>query len=162
MAGRDRGEPVVYRERLSVPVAWWAVSVTCMAFGGLEIFGGFNWEVAVFVYAVLTGFFLVPLFVLGRAAVVVDETAIHAGGKDLPLTQVRAATPLDVEGTRRALGPAADPAAHVVLRGWIRTAVLIRVRGTGPTPYWLVSSRDPAALAAALRTQSTRAIATAS
>jgi hypothetical protein len=151
---------VVYRERLSVPAPWWAVSLTCMGLGGFEIFGGFNWEVAVFVYVVLTGFFLVPLFVLGRAVLVVDEGGLHAGGKDLPLAQIRTVTALDVDGTRRALGPAADPAAHVVLRGWIKTAVLVRVRGAGPTPYWLLSCRDPQRLAAVLRTQSTKAIAT--
>ncbi len=141
-----------------MPPIWWAVSIACMAFGGLEIFGGFNWEVAMFVYAVLSGFFLVPLFILGRESVTIDADGLHAGGKTLPLSQVRAVSPLDVDATRRALGPAADPAAHVVLRGWIKTAVLVRVRGTGPTPYWLLSSRDPAQLANALRTHAAKAV----
>jgi hypothetical protein len=149
----------IYRERLSVPAIWWAVSVVCMAFGGLEVFGGFNWEVAIVVYVILAGFFLAPLAVLGRATVVVDHTGLHSGGQTLPLDQVRTATALDVEGTRRALGPAADPAAHVVLRGWIKTGVLIRVRGTGRTPYWLVSSRNPEELAATLRRAATKAVA---
>jgi len=152
-------EPPIYRERLSVPPVWWAVSGGVLVFGGLEVFGGFNWEVAIFTYILLSGFFIVPLVILGRATVVIDRDGLHAGGKTLPLEQVRSATALDVEATRRALGPAADPAAHVVLRAWVKTGVLVRVRGTGPTPYWLVSSRNPEELAATLRRAATKAVA---
>jgi hypothetical protein len=151
-----------YRERLSVPAVWWLVSICCVAFGELEIIGGlkFRWDLAVAVGAILLGFFVVPLIVLGHALVEIRDGELRAGGKALPLNHVRNVTALDVAGTRRALGPAADPGAHVVLRGWVKTAVLVRVRGTGPTPYWLVSTRQPDALAAALRTGAAKPVAT--
>lgn len=156
------GSQASYRERLHVPPVWWLVSVACVIVGELEIIGGlkFRWDLAIAVGVILIGFFIVPLAVLGRAVVTIQDAELRAGGKVLPLHQVRNVTPLDVAGTRRALGPAADPGAHVVLRGWIKTAVLIRVRGTGSTPYWLVSSRRPDQLAAALRGATAKAVAT--
>jgi hypothetical protein len=49
------------------------------------------------------------------------------------------------------LGPELDPAAHLVHRAWVGPVVRIEV--TDPdddTPYWIVSTRDPDALVAAL------------
>lgn len=155
------GPTATYRERLFVPPVWWLVSITCTVFGELEVVGGykFRWDLTLAIGAILVGFFVVPLVVLGRAVVEIRDGELRAGGQTLPLDQVRNVTALDVQGTRRALGPAADPGAHVVLRGWVKTAVLIRVRGTGPTPYWLVSSRHPEQLARALRGSAVQPVA---
>jgi hypothetical protein len=55
------------------------------------------------------------------------------------------------EGKQVALGPELDPAAHLVHRAWIGPVVRIEVTDPDdPTPYWIVSSRDPDALVAAL------------
>ncbi len=60
---------------------------------------------------------------------------------------------LDAAGTRLALGREHDPRAFLCQRGWVRTAVRARVLDAAdPTPYWLVSTRHPDRLAAALRT----------
>ena len=46
---------------------------------------------------------------------------------------------------------ALDARAHVCLRAWARTAVRVEVVDPAdPTPYWLVSTRHPARLAAAI------------
>jgi hypothetical protein len=57
---------------------------------------------------------------------------------------------LDRAQTREWLGPRADPTAHVVTRGWVATSVLIRPRRVDETPYWLVSTRRPEVLLAAV------------
>ncbi|RIS22389.1 DUF3093 domain-containing protein, partial [Mycobacteroides abscessus] len=51
-----------------------------------------------------------------------------------------------------ALGRQLDPAAFVVHRAWIGPMVLVVLNDADdPTPYWLVSSRHPDRLLAALR-----------
>ena len=52
---------------------------------------------------------------------------------------------------RKLLGPAAHPYAFVVQRPWVSGAVQVHLDDPAdPTPYWVVSSRRPADLAAAL------------
>ena len=58
---------------------------------------------------------------------------------------------LDAAGARAELGPRLDARAYLCLRGWIHTAVRVElVDPLDPTPYWIVSTRHPDALAAAL------------
>jgi hypothetical protein len=60
-------------------------------------------------------------------------------------------TVLGVAEKRILLGTAAHPYAFVVQRPWIKGAVQVHLDDPNdPTPYWVVSSRRPAALAAAL------------
>jgi hypothetical protein len=48
-------------------------------------------------------------------------------------------------------GPRADPAAFMLIRPYLKLAVYIEISG-GPAavPYWLVGTRHPAELAAAI------------
>jgi hypothetical protein len=45
----------------------------------------------------------------------------------------------------------ADPAATTVVRGWIGPSVMVWLHRPQPTPYWLVSTRHPDELAAAIQ-----------
>lgn len=83
----------------------------------------------------------------------VQDGELHAGSAHIPLTLLRDPQPLDADATRHALGPGLDARAHLCLRGWVRTAVRVELDDPAdPTPYWVVSTRRPAALAAALLT----------
>ena len=58
---------------------------------------------------------------------------------------------LDSAGLRALLGPLAERDAFVVQRPWVGTAVRVVLDDPAdPTPYWIVSSRRPAKLAAAI------------
>jgi hypothetical protein len=49
-------------------------------------------------------------------------------------------------------GPKLDPAAHKVFQGTVKTAIKIRITDPDdPTPYWLVSTRNPVKLAEVLK-----------
>jgi hypothetical protein len=49
-------------------------------------------------------------------------------------------------------GTKLDPAAHKVFQGTVQTAIKIPITDPeDPTPYWLVSTRNPVKLADALR-----------
>jgi hypothetical protein len=65
---------------------------------------------------------------------------------------IAAARPLNAEETRRRTGVEADARAHMVVRPYIKTAVEITLNDPeDPVPYWLVSSRHPQQLAAAMQ-----------
>ena len=73
----------------------------------------------------------------------------------MPLAFVGKVETLGGEEVRRQLGVDADARAFLVYRAYIKTAVKVEVTDTrDPTPYWLISTRDPATLAERLRAAS--------
>ena len=69
-----------------------------------------------------------------------------------PVDHVGDVVPLDAGGTRRLAGRDADARAYLLLRPYLQRAVRIGIDDPAdPTPYWLVSTRRPDRLAAALR-----------
>jgi hypothetical protein len=84
-------------------------------------------------------------------AIAVTADAVVVGRARLEPPYVGKAVALDADQTRRRTGPDADARAYLVLRPYLRTAVEIAVDdGDDPAPYWLVSTRRPQALAAAV------------
>lgn len=140
-----------YDERLAVPWAWWAVVAAIVVLGVLEVASGFTYVVFVPVAVFLVGFFVVPLILSARARVQLRDGVLSAGGEELPVITITSVQPLDREATRLKLGPQADPAAHLVVRGWIGPSVVLRLSNPNPVPYWVVSSRRPHELAEAIR-----------
>ncbi len=140
-----------YDERLSVPWSWWPVVLAIVALGVLEIASGFTYVVFVPVAVFLVGFFVVPLVLSARIRIRVRDGVLSAGGEELPVTTITSVQPLDREQTRLRLGPQADPAAHLVVRGWIGPSVMLRLSNPNPVPYWVVSSRRPQELAQAIK-----------
>lgn len=89
--------------------------------------------------------------VLTTPRVEVERGTLHAGTARIPVRLLTAPRVLDREALRTELGPALDARAYVCLRAWIGTAVRIEVRDPqDPTPYWIVSTRRPHDLVAAL------------
>jgi hypothetical protein len=147
-----------YAERLSAPVSWWPLTLgVVVAFALIAPRGvavhGVNvtaWEIGL-----LLGLGLPVLAFLlgtGRTRVVVTDGRLVAGGAAVAVAALGPVTPVDRTALRRLLGPGADPRAHVVYRGWVRTAVVADVvdPAAGAAPYWLVSTRHPDRLAAAI------------
>ncbi|MFH5823046.1 DUF3093 domain-containing protein [Georgenia sp. AZ-5] len=76
---------------------------------------------------------------------------LRAGGAVIPVEVLGAPAVLDDDGLRRALGTEADARAYVVHRGWVHGAVRLPVEDPrDATPYWLICTRRPAQLVAAL------------
>ncbi len=134
-----------------MPWTWWPVVVCIVVFGALEVGSGFSYVVLVPVLIFMIGFFIVPLALSGRARVQLRDGVLIAGDEELPVMQVTSVSALDRAETRLRLGPQADPAAHTVVRGWIGTSVMLRLANPDPVPYWVVSTRHPDELAAAIK-----------
>jgi hypothetical protein len=99
------------------------------------------------------------LLALGRSDVAVDQIGLSAGGVVLPAGCVGRARALDAAAAHRLLGPGLRADAHLSLRPWIKTAVQVEVAArveaaahdaAPPCPYWVVATRKPTELVAAL------------
>jgi hypothetical protein len=140
-----------YVERLRIPARWWPIATVCVLIGGAEVFVGFPVWFALVVYAVLgipTALFLIAMT---RTKICVDADGLHAGGHLIARSSIAGARALGAEETRRRLGPQADTSASTFIRGYVKTAVLVQVRSVDGPTAWLVSTRQPEALVAALQ-----------
>jgi len=91
------------------------------------------------------------LLAVAAPRIEVRDGTFRAGGAHIPVAVLGPVLALDAAATKAELGPRLDARAHLVLRGWIHTAVRVELRDPAdPTPYWVVSTRHPAELAAAL------------
>ncbi len=140
-----------YAERLFLPVSWWLLGALFVVSVGWAFFVATP-LVAAAVALVVSGLLVGALMLkYGSAQVRVDARALRAGRAVLPLGNVGAVEALDADATRRLLGPDADARAFLLTRPYCRTAVRVDVLDpTDPTPYWVISSRRPADLAAHL------------
>ncbi|MGC5166429.1 DUF3093 family protein [Luteimicrobium sp. DT211] len=76
---------------------------------------------------------------------------LWAGRARIPVALLAAPRALDAAALRAELGPGSDARTFACLRPWVRAAVHVRVVDPeDPTPGWLVGSRRPAELEAAL------------
>jgi len=140
-----------YRERLSVPWWWWLAALALAGMMAAEIFLGRPGLLTYLPYAVLVPAVLFGLWRLGRIDITVDDTELRVDDARLPREFVAEVVPLDANARRDLLGPHADPLAFVIQRPWIGGAVQVVLDDPDdPTPYWVISSRRPGRLAAAL------------
>jgi len=149
---------VLFRERLTVPVVWWVLAAV-LAVISVVIFGfylGPVWGIGIGVAAALIA---VGIFASAAVEIVVDESGLRVGRGEVEHDYLGPATGLDADQTSRRGGVEADARAHLVLRPYVSTAVEIPIDDPGdPVPYWLVSSRRPTELEAALRTARSRRV----
>lgn len=144
------GRVPVYRERLWPPVRWWLIGAL-----GVAVVTVFLWAALSTLVVAVVGVAL--LLTLGAALaayaaeVVVDADGLRAGRATLPWWALGEVSPLDRAQAAQLRGPGADPRSYLLLRGYVPVAVRVDVDDQAdPTPYWYVSTRRPAQLAAAL------------
>ena len=139
-----------FRERLHVPVGWWllagGLALSLLVAFGLSAGPAWGIGAAVAGLAVAT-----VIFLQSAVRIDVDGTRVRIGRALIEHRYIAAASALDAAQTRRRAGVEADARAHLVLRPYVSTAVEITLDDPDdPVPYWLVSSRRPEALVAAL------------
>jgi hypothetical protein len=140
-----------YREQLRVPVSYWVLGPLCAAILGSTLWAGFSAWVAIAVYVVFGGGCAAALLIWGSVHVEVADGRLRAGKHVLPLQSAGEVAPLDEARTRAMRGPRADPAAFMLSRPYLKVAVYVETGGRrGAPPYWLIATRHPAELAAAI------------
>jgi hypothetical protein len=143
-------DDALYVERLTVRPIWWVVALAIALGAASELAAGFSWPVGLVALAVAVVPTVGVLVVLSRLTVRVDRRGLHAGGRTMTYDEMESVEALDAGRTKAQAGPAADPAAFLVFRGYIRESVLVRPLDARPVPYWLVSTRHPAQVVAAV------------
>jgi Protein of unknown function (DUF3093) len=141
-----------YREQLQAPVSWWLLGLLCVAIFGTTLWAGFNLFVAIGCYLVLGGGTAATLLIWGAATIEVAGGELRAGRATLPLSQIGDVAELDEAQARALRGPQADPSAFLLIRPYLKLALYVQVGNADPgRPYWLIGTRRPAELAAAIQ-----------
>jgi hypothetical protein len=140
-----------YTERLRVPAAyWWLGELTAVTFASF-VWAGFNLWVALGSYVLFCGGCAAVLLLWGHTVIEVSSGELRAGAATLPLAIAGEVVPLDETQAEALRGPRADPRAFMLIRPYLKLAVYIEVIGEHQDrPYWLIGSRRPAELAAAI------------
>lgn len=147
--------PHPYRERLWVPLWWWPIGFAIAGLLAAEIHMGAPGIRAWLPYVLLAP---LPVWVLlwfsrHRLEVTVTDgiAELRVGRAHLPVNFVARAAAVPATAKSAALGRQLDPAAYVQHRAWIGPmALLVLDDPDDPTPYWLVSTRRPERVLAAL------------
>lgn len=143
--------PAHHDERLSAPRSWWGIAaltglacaLTLLPLGTLPMLAG-----------LVGGTALAGLLVssYGSARVRVVNGSLAAGEARIPVAALGEPEVLDAEEARAWRTYKADVRAFMLMRSYVPTAVRVEVTDPAdPTPYVYVSTREPQALAAAIR-----------
>ncbi|MGC4112555.1 MAG: DUF3093 domain-containing protein [Nocardioides sp.] len=140
-----------YHERLSVPLRWWVQGTMLVATFWLAFVVSTPPQVAWPATAVLLLIMVVIFWAYGAPRLEVADGWLRAGRAQISGEFLGEAEALDATETRRVAGRDADARAYLLLRPYLKRSVRVTLHDdSDPTPYWLVSTRDPAALAAAI------------
>jgi hypothetical protein len=172
----SQAPPTGYLERLRTPWWWYlgavAVSLLLGAEFGVAVSGWLAWVPLV----VLLPLSLLLVHRLSSGTVAIAGTTLRAGDRSLDLADVEQAIDLNAAELRRLVGRHSDPLAFTFIRSWIGPGVQLVLRPGAqaqahseqpaqaqqselsdqavpayPEPYWVVSSRHPDRLVAAVR-----------
>lgn len=140
-----------YRERLTAPVSWWLAAVLFGAVWGWVMLVATTWPIAIVTAVVVAAPCLYVVWRYGSLLITVDAKGLRVGRASIDPAHIGAVEPLHRAEYRLKLGTGADARAYLVTRPYVDRGVLVPIDDDrDPTPYWLVSSRRPDALAAAL------------
>ena len=139
-----------------MPWWWWPIGLGLSAVLATEVNMGVRNLPDWLPYAVLAAVAVGVLLSLGRVEVKVtgdgDGAELWAGDAHLPASVVSRSAVVPRSAKSSAMGRQLDPAAFVMHRSWVGPMVLVVLDDPDdPTPYWLVSSRHPDRVLAALR-----------
>ena len=149
MASDTQQEKLLYSEHQRVPLVWWLFAAGVVAIIAWQAqMGRPMW--AFYVGLVISGALAVwALIYFSRTKVEVTEDSygerwLHVGPAKLPASVVSRSLVIPPTAKRAAMGRQLDPAAYVVHKNWIPTmAMLVLDDPDDPTPYWLISTKEP-------------------
>ncbi|WP_426566714.1 DUF3093 domain-containing protein [Angustibacter sp. McL0619] len=150
---KEPAVPAEHHERLLPSAPVWVAVLAVSASLGLTAVRPLGWNAGA-VVALLAVAVAAAALLASSAHVVAAHGELRAGRARIEahhLGRVRAVDPKRMAELR---GPKTDARAYLCQRAWIRGGVVVEVVDPqDPVPYWLVSSRRPERLAAALRAQ---------
>ncbi|MET9229644.1 DUF3093 domain-containing protein [Lentzea sp. NPDC003310] len=141
-----------FRERLYVTWWIWPLPLLAAALLAAEVHMGFPGVRSWLPYVILLPLTVALIVKMGSTKVEVADGELRAGDAHIPLELLGEVEIFSTADRRRVMGRELDPAAFVVHRGWVKPLVRVHVTDPeDPTPYWVISTRHPEELAAAIR-----------
>ena len=138
-----------YRESLT-PALWIYLALALVIPASLLVFLPISIEAGIFVALGLYAAMVVVL-VVTTPRIEVTDAEFRAGRARIPLELLGDAQSMHGADAVRERGVGLNARAWLLLRGWIPGLVRVELNDpSDPTPYWLVSSRRPDELAAAI------------
>ncbi|WP_339123039.1 DUF3093 domain-containing protein [Pseudonocardia sp. D17] len=142
---------VAFDERLSVPLWSYLVAVGVGVLLGAEIHMGYPGVRSWIGYVVLVPLCVGALYWLGRTQVRVADGVFSVADESVPLALVGRTDTVERRDKQVALGPELDPQAFLMHRAWVGPVVRVEILDpASDVPYWIVSTRHPDRLRAAL------------
>lgn len=142
-----------FTERLRVPLRWWLLALLFVASLWAALLVSTPPRVAWTATGVLVVMTVGLLVGYGHIRVYAGPAGLDVGRAHLAWSACGGAVALDARATARVRGVDADARAYLVLRPYIAESVRVDlVDPADPTPYWLISSRRPHLLVAAVTT----------
>jgi hypothetical protein len=138
-----------YRERLWP--AWWVFLATALVIpASLLVFLPIS-EIAGVVSAIVLYGAIVVVLLATSPVIEVTDGMLRVGRARIERSFIGAVSAHRGAEATAERGVRLDARAYLVLRGWVSGVVRIEITDEAdPTPYWLVSSKNPERLAAAL------------
>lgn len=144
------GAAVLYRERLS-PSLWVIVSAAVAAPMAALVVAPIDTTLALVAGAVV-GVAIVAFLIAGSPTVAISDGVFTAGRAHIDVPLTGEVVVLTGEEARHARGPGLQPRSWHVIRGGIDGIVIVAITDPDdPAPSWVISTRTPDRLAAALR-----------
>ncbi|WP_328994545.1 DUF3093 domain-containing protein [Kribbella sp. NBC_01245] len=144
--------PVSYRERLSIPASWWLVTALALATTWMIITVPAGPVAGTVVTLVALGLFLAAYQRYGGTTIQVDAERLAAGRASIERAYLGEVEALTGDAARTATGRDCDARAYLLLRPYLRDVVRVHLNDPrDPAPYWLIATRHPQQLAAALQ-----------
>lgn len=139
----------IYREKLW-PAPWLFISTALVIPASLLVFLPINQLAGIIVAAVLY-LAIIALLVMASPVIEVTDTQFIAGKARLPIAVIGAMTSHRGDDARAERGPRLDARAWLLIRGWVDPVLRVQLTDDkDPTPYWIVSTRHPEAIIAAV------------
>lgn len=151
-----QGSEILYSESQRVPLTWWLLGALLIGLLSWQAQMQREWYWGIVAGVVVSAAVIWSLISLSSTKVmVVQETTgerwLYAGAAKLPADVVSRTLVIPPTAKQAAMGRQLDPAAYVLHKTWIPTmAMLVLDDPDDPTPYWLISSKEPQELLEAL------------
>ncbi|MFT3886661.1 MAG: DUF3093 domain-containing protein [Arachnia sp.] len=142
---------MTYSERLHTPWWWWLVGIAFVGSIAVAVLAYVPPAVGIAFSVLAVVGVIALLFSYNRTSIVIDDAGLLAGPHRLEPEYIGGATAYEGEAARRAVGPDADTRAFLFTRPFLTSVVRVDLHDPAdPHPYWLLSTRRPHELAAAI------------
>ena len=138
-----------YREKLW-PSPWVFITTALVIPASILVLVPISLQAGIITAIVLYGG-IVALLVAASPVVAVKDGILYAGRARIRVENLGEALPFTGADATQERGPRLDARAWMLIRGWVGPIVKVPlVDEADPAPYWLVSTRTPKKLAAAI------------